>query len=151
MNTHKKIIIWIIGVGAFILAMLIILSIYINGHDDKIAQNMGITVTQQDDATGLTQVTYSIKNRSTKSHILDSIDIDLDAFTYGELIGVDTEHPDEYTLYGMRTFEFKKEIAPDETKTIIFTFKKKSSDAHLIETDICVNSAATCVGRSFNI
>ncbi len=136
-------------VGVFIL--LVVLSMYSSNRSEKLSKKIDIKVTRLDKEDLLSDVVYTITNTSEKVQKLDSIDIDLEAFKQAELVTIDTERTDEYSSFGIRTFEFRRDIAPSETLEIKFIFKRKDSTTNFIPTDICINTLANCIGRSFDI
>src|SRR3989338_6995602 len=149
MNKFSKVLLIVVGVIAGIIVLLIILNNWADSTTEKISRDMEIGVQKimiEEEA----EIVYTIKNISQETQQVHSIDINSDAFKYAEFIGVNIKQINEYDSFWWRTFEFKKDVAPDETLEIKFDFKPKSADAHLINTDICINTLGTCIGRSFS-
>jgi len=140
----------VLGIIGGLLVLFILLGVVINKGSSKIVENVDIAV-ERIDAENVSQIIYTLKNTSDTIQELDSIDIDLSVFDHAELVNVNMQRTTEYTAFGMRTYEFKRDIAPDETIEVIFDFTRKTSEGHFIETDICINAPSICTGRSFNI
>lgn len=152
MKKAGKVVLIVLGsiIGLIILSVL--LSKYSELRVQDINKKVDISLVENEKEDMVVDVVYTIKNKSSRTQEINSIDIEQELLDGVELVSINLDRTDEYsTLIGMRSFEFRKDVLPGEAVEVIFTFKKKDSEVRFTDTDICIGGPGRCVGRSFTL
>lgn len=96
------------------------------------------------------EVVYTIENLDSKERVLDSVDVEELFFEEVQLVSISEKTADQYSVFGFNTFEFQKVIQPQESLDIIFTLRAMEG-IHYSETDICIDSAASCISKNISL
>ena len=148
MKQALKIIGIIVGsiVGVFVLLAFVLPALF-----GGTPENISVSIQQPEliHSNESFDITYTITNTSDRAKELDSIDIEKDFLE--EIVLVDISEPttDRYSAFGMRSYEFLKDIALGESLDVSFTFKGQEG-IYFSVTDICIDGPGGCLSRDLS-
>ena len=146
MNIFKKIILTL----GLIIAGIIILIIFTGAMKKPRGIEVVVTVSPVDASALATEVIYSIKNTSDKTHEITSIDIDKAVLEQFALKSTSLPYVEEYTFNTIyeRTYGFMHNIAPGESIDITFTYIGTRNNNLYTRTYVCIDGPGRCIERS---